>query len=450
MRGASLRFAAAGLAITGAVALGISAARAQRPIVRPIGGSTVQARHKSAIATPIQHVVFIIQENRSFNNLFLGFPGAYTQNYGYDSSGNKITLHPQRLETGWDIDHSANAFFEVEDGGKWDGWNSEIITGKGPPNAPYAYVPEAQISQYWAMAQQYVLADEVFQSNLDGSFVAHQYAIAAYADTSVNYPASWWGCPGGKLALVPTLLPDRTYGPYVDACWDIPTLGDEADAAGVSWRYYAGTPQGNGGEWSPYQAINHIYNGKDWTNDVISPPSQFLTDIEGGNLAGITWISPNCENSDHPGCNKKTGPEWVTSVVNAIGDSKFWKSTTIFLIWDDWGGWFDPGIPTYKDYDGLGFRIPMIVISPYAKTAYVSHVQYETSSVLRYIEDNFGLGRLAPSDTRANDPGDDALDYTMQPRKFHKFKGGKPTKFWVNQDQATRWERPGLDARDGD
>ncbi len=424
---------------------------AERPAAHPALASARPEAALTRAATPIQHAVFIVQENRSFNNFFMGFPGAFTQNYGYNTNHKKVMLHAQQLAQTWDIDHSANAFFEDYDNGKLDGWNKQAVTGKGaPPDFAYAYVPQAQISQYWAMAKQYVLTDEMFQSNLDGSFVAHQYTIAAYGNHSVNFPASWWGCPGGLMAQVQTLNQDRTYGPNIVACWDVPTIADEADAAGVSWRYYAASPMQDGGIWSAYQAISHIYNGSDWTNDVISPAPQFLTDIAAGKLANITWIVPNCANSDHPGCNLKTGPEWVTSLVNAIGESPYWNSTAIFLLWDDWGGWFDPAPPIYKDYDGLGFRIPMIVISPYAKKGYVSHVQYETSSVLRYIEDNFGLGQLAASDARAADPAGDAFDYTAQPRKFHKFKGGKPTAFWINQDQAMRWHRRPPATGDGD
>ncbi len=297
-------------------------------------------------------------------------------------------------------------------------------------------MPEPQIYQYWAMAKQYVLADDMFQSNLDGSFVAHQYAIAAFANHSVNLPSSWWGCPGGKLSTVPILNQDRTIGSQEPTCWDVPTIADEADAAGVSWRYYTYQPMADGGLWSAYQNIKHIYTGSDWTSDVVTPASQFFTDIGSGELAGVTWITPSCENSDHPGCTKKTGPAWVTSLVDAVGESKFWPSTAIFIIWDDWGGWFDPVAPVYEDYDGLGFRIPMLIISPYAKKGYVTHMQFETASVVRFMEDNFGFAQMAAADTRANDPADDALDYSAKPRKFVRIKGGKPPAFWAGQDRA--------------
>ncbi len=113
-------------------------------------------------------------------------------------------------------------------------------------------------------------------------------------------------------------------------------------------------------------------------------------------------------------------------MVNAVGESTYWDSTAIFIMWDHWGGWFDPASPIRLDADGSGFRVPMIGISAYAKSGYVSHVQYETSSVLRFIEDNFGLGQLAASDARAADPGPDFFDFTQKPRRFKAFDSNVP------------------------
>jgi phospholipase C len=418
----------------------------------PAAGSfrpeTAMAR---ASGSPIQHVVFIIQENRSFNNLFMGFPKAKTQNYGYDMHGNKIVLHSQTLKTEWDIDHSANAFFVACDGTgklpgtqcKMDGWNDQYAGPGGyPRNFAYAYTPLSEIQPYWDMAKQYVLADRMFPSNLDGSFIAHQYAVAAYASHAVDYPDSSWGCQGGPHDTIQTLTEQRTIGPRTPVCFDNPTLGNAADAVGVSWRFYTGPIGGDGGLWSAYAADSAIYGEPDWTTKVVSPPSQVLTDLAAGKLANITWITPTYVNSDHAGMNASGGPAWVTSVVNAIGTSKYWKSTAIFIIWDDPGGWFDPVKPVLKDYDGLGFRIPMIVISPYAKKGYVTHVQYETASVLRYMEDNFGLPQLAASDRRAKDPAGDALDYTQKPRAFTKIAGSKPNAFWIERDRDSNVHGP--------
>lgn len=402
---------------------------------------------RATSSTPIQHVVFIIQENRSFNNLFVGYPGAKTQRYGKDSYGNTIRLRPQSLAQTWDIEHFSHAFFTACDGAgklpgthcKLDGWNNLQASLSAPKDAAYAYVPRAEVKPYWDIAKQYVLADHMFASNLDGSFVSHQYAVAAYASHTVDAPGSYWGCEGGTADTLPTLTKKRQQGAAALPCFANPTIASEADTAGVSWRFYAGSIYGDGGLWSSYQADSPIFYGPDWTTDVVSPPSQFLSDVTAGHLAGVTWITPTYANSDHPGLDSSTGPAWVASLVNAVGESPFWNSTAVFIMWDDWGGWFDPVKPVLKDYDGLGFRVPLLIVSPYAPENYVTHKQYETASVLRFIEDNFGLAPLAAADARAADPAGDALNYGQPPRKFQPIAGGKPLVFWKAQERKSRF-----------
>ncbi len=433
------------------VALAVAACHASGPLASvPQTPLLSVDRDGHAGASPIKHVVFIVQENRSFNNLFMNYPGATTQTYGFDSNGNKIQLQPENLSTTWDIDHFSHAFFVSCNGrgkipGKhcrMNGWNLEVTGIGAPKNAPYSYVPETQVDPYWKMAKQYVLADKMFASNLDGSFISHQYVVAAFASRAVDAPFGPWGCEGQAGDNITTLTPSRQYGAAIPACFKNPTIASEADTAGLSWRFYTGSIYGDGGLWSAYQADKPIYDGPDWSKDVINPPSGFLTDIKGkhGTLASITWITPTYENSDHPGLSADGGPAWVSSVVNAVGESPFWKSTAIFIVWDDWGGLFDSVGPPYVDYDGLGMRVPLIVISPYAKKGYVTEVPYETSSVLRFIENNFGLPPLAKSDARANDPATDAFDYSQTPRKFAKFAGGKPDAFWIERDRHPRWQ----------
>jgi phospholipase C len=139
--------------------------------------------------------------------------------------------------------------------------------------------------------------------------------------------------------------------------------------------------------------------------------------VKHGKLRALSWVTPTWENSDHAGGASKTGPSWVASLVNAIGESKYWNSTAIFIFWDDYGGWYDPKPPPLADYDGLGLRLPMLIVSPYAKQGKIDHTQYEHGSILKFVEDTFGLGRLAASDKRATSPLD-AFDFTQAPRKF--------------------------------
>jgi phospholipase C len=144
-------------------------------------------------------------------------------------------------------------------------------------------------------------------------------------------------------------------------------MADLLDAKGISWRYYA---PGAGDEFSilsAFQAIRHIRFGPDWASHVITPESTVLTDIQNGQLAQVTWIVPALARSDHPHSASNEGPDWVGSIVNAIGASKYWNSTAIFVSWDDWGGWYDHVPPPQVDAMGLGFRVPFIVVSPYAR-----------------------------------------------------------------------------------
>ncbi|MGA8097935.1 MAG: alkaline phosphatase family protein [Candidatus Cybelea sp.] len=398
----------------------------------------------------ITHVIYIVQENRSFDDLFQGYPGADTVSSGKNSKGKTIALTSTSLASEYDIDHSAQSMFAACDGtGKlpgthcrMDGFDRELAYG-GPPNPQYVYVPHKESKPYFDMAHEGVLADRMFQSQLDESFVGHQYMIAAQAASSVNLPFGQWGCGGGGTDRVNTVTEDRNpKGPQQTPCYDYATLGDELDAAGVSWRFYTSkylAPSSDGGSyWSGYQAIKHIYYGPDWLKDVITPQNRFITDVRAGKLANFTWITPQCFDSDHVNCGGGDGPSWVAALVNTVGKSKFWKSTAIFVQWDDWGGLYDHVPPPFKDYDGLGFRVPLLILSPYAKENHVSHVQYETASVLRFAEDLWGLGQLAAADKRAASPAGDCFDFTQGPQRFVPIKAPKGPNFFLHKHNDYR------------
>jgi phospholipase C len=435
--------AALGAAVFAALALDACASAA------PHSGPVQSALVPFAAAAPfhlrdapgkIQHVIIIVQENRSFDNLFAGFPHADTVASGIDSSGQTIPLRATGLEREYIIDHSATAMFAACNGTsvfpgtecRMNGFDREVSFG-GPKHPEYVFVPHAESKPYFDLAHEFVLADRMFQSHLDESFVSHQYIIAAQAHDAVNLPPAVWGCGGGEGNLVQTITAARQYGPFESPCFDYRTLADELDDRALTWRFYTNTIDGDGGEWSGFQAIKHIRYGPDWARDVITPQTQFFSDVAAGNLANVTWITPVCINSDHVNCGGKLGPQWVSSLVNAVGESRFWPTTAVFVMWDDWGGLYDHVPPPYEDQDGLGFRVPLIVISPYAKQDYVSHVQYEHGSILRFVEDQYGLGRLAASDTRANDPAVDCFDFTKPPRAYKPIPTLYGPTYFMNQ-----------------
>lgn len=422
----------------------IPASTLLRQVARP-SPVLPDAALRAMVSRKIKYVVIVMQENRGFNYLFKGYPGATTFSSGKNSRGQTIGLQPISLAAPYDIDHQSWDMFMACDGNppgqncKMDAFDLEYVGGSAPPNPEYGYAPRSEVQTYFNMAGQYALADSMFNSNIDASFVSHQYIIAGQANHEVNLPSGAWGCNGGSGDVVSTLNADRSYGPNQTPCQNYTTLGDELSGKHLSWHYYAANPSDIGFIWSAYQAVAHDRNGPAWKH-VISPPSQFLTDVGSGKLTHVTWVLPTWQNSDHSGNQSTTGPSWVASVVNAVGRSKYWSSSAIFVLWDEWGGWYDDVAPPYVDYDGLGFRIPLLMISPYAKQGSVTHLQYEHGSILRFIEDDFGLAQLAASDTRANDPAADpnAFDFSQKPRPYAPFASPYDASYFLHQPQSTR------------
>jgi phospholipase C len=223
-------------------------------------------------------------------------------------------------------------------------------------------------------------------------------------------------------------------GPY--PCFDqFNTIANVLDRSGVSWKYYA-SKQLDDGMWEPFEAVRYTRYGRDWSN-IIAPQSRILSDPRNGALASVDWVTPSKDDSDHPHFRSDQGPSWVASVVNAVGESPYWRTTAIIVLWDDWGGWYDNAVPPQLDYRGLGVRVPCLIISPYAKTNYVSHVQYEYGSILHFIEEVYGLGPIGPAsqgytDTRATSL-DDAFDFTQSPRPFSSIPSKYPIAHFLQE-----------------
>jgi phospholipase C len=412
------------------------------PTRTPIGASPTPV----ATATPtpgplgpagiIKHVVIIIQENRSFDNLFNGFPGADTAQSGTTSTGATVALQPLSIESTVDLDHSHLAWYRTYAGGKL---YFDLVSPHGTSLAPYSYVPASQTQAYFQLGETYTVADRMFQSNTGPSFVAHQYLTAGasqigpgqFVDENPPFLIGKWGCDLPSNATVDLLGPNGTDLPGPFPCFDYTTLADELDAKSLSWKYYSPGIGTEGGIFSAFDAIKHIRYGPDWAN-VVSPETNVLSDVPRSGLPDVTWVTPSFTNSDHPGSLSNTGPQWVTSVVNAIGKSPDWNSTAIFILWDDWGGWFDHVEPPQIDAMGLGFRVPLIVVSPYAKRGYVSHVQHEFGSILHFTEETFGLAALAASDARADDFSD-CFDFRQSPQPFARFRTTRSPAYFLRQ-----------------
>lgn len=364
------------------------------------------AKPHGIVGGKIAHIVIVTMENRTFDNLFNGFPGADTAQVGRIHDGTIVPLRPEPLYQPYDLDHSHPAWLVAFDGAKMDGFDRlKILQGFGhgppPPDYPYAYTQRSDVKPYWDMAAQYTLGDEMFQSNTGPSFAAHQFLIAAQSEPVDNPTKFPWGCfsPPGTTAPITGPNGKEIYpGPF--PCYNYETLGDLLDMKGISWHYYT---QRATGAYNGYGAIRHISFGPDWTKDILTGKTHFFDDVKSGNLAQVNWIVPTYIQSDHAGGQGDTGPAWLASVVNAVGSSSYWNSTAIIVVWDDWGGWYDHVAPQQINHWMLGFRVPLLVISPWAKHGYVSHVKHQFGSIIRFVEEDFSLPTLGVSDARSDD-----------------------------------------------
>ncbi len=436
----------------------------------------------------IQHIVIIVQENRSFDNFFDCFPGTDCvtsapgpgprPSPGSQSSPCPTLITPSpgpsptpiQLKFDYelkssDIDHSyCPAFLTDYDGGKQDGfyWGASLHSSDHIAKT-YAYqvVDRHKIQPYWDMAAQYVLADRTFTTQASGSFTAHQDLIRGNTQVQqnamvVDYP--WnsqgfqgWGCDDSPGSVTSLLTSTKQYlynqGPF--PCFSYSTIRDLLDAKGVTWKYYVPTWPNNGGQlWNAFAAIDAVRHDKsEWPNKakfncvnscVSWPETNVLCDVAGSTaspcpapkptgqivLPEVSWVIPDGVDSDHGGGSvpsEDNGPDWVASVVNAIGESSYWNSTAIVVVWDDWGGFYDHVPPPKLDYEGLGFRVPMMVISPYSRRGYVSHTQYEFGSILKFIEETFSVGNLGTTDVRANSIAD-VFNLSQPPHRFKPIK----------------------------
>jgi phospholipase C len=439
-------------------------------------------RHRSGSSSPIQHVVLLIQENRSFNDLFATFPGGDGTTTGYALTNTScsppiyagpIALSEEPLLVPKDLVHRWYDGYQIAfDGGNMDAFDDvPYVNGSSDEcSSPYQYTDPSDIQPYWTLASQYALAEHMFTTQGSDSFTAHQDLIRGGTIVEPNKAmidipsdgSNWWGCDapkGTKTNLINkggTKYYKRT-GPF--PCSDkfkssYKTLRDLLDAKSISWKYYVPNPktQINGKLLSAFDVIAPVRcgpsgsatcgprssPGPEWTNNVVSPETEVLNDVQNGNLAQVSWVIPDGNNSDHPGETYDYGPEWIATVVNAIGESQYWDSTAIVIVWDDWGGFYDnEGAASALMYGGPGERVPAIVVSPYAKPGYISATNYQFGSILKYIENNWNLGSLDTTDKTSNSIID-CFDYSQTPITFQPIASSLGRAYFMHEKRSPR------------
>ena len=420
-----------------------------------------------------------------------------------NSLGQTIPLSPISLGTdgsnpqNYDLDHSHTAFVSMYDGGKMDGAN---LVGCSPdancppnahPNPQFMYVNPSDVQPYFALAEQYTFADRMFQTNQGPSFPAHQFIIsgtsapcsqalpcpgagsnlfAAENPKTSDPPDAGCDAPVGSTVLLIDPTGSETSNAPIYPCFEHQTLTDLLETKSLTWRYYAPgisppTPPIHSAPaiWNGPEAIQHICGpnatppnatacvGADWTNNVVLDQTQILNDISNNQLRDVSWVIPSGQASDHARTNDGSGPSWVASVVNAIGHSPYWANTAIFITWDDWGGWFDHVAPPQVLQGAncaqwgcgyvYGFRVPLIVVSPYVKAQHISHTQHDFGSILKFIETTFSLPSLGYADAAADDFSD-CFDFNQTPLTFQTITAPLNAQYFLND------KRPPLDPDD--
>jgi phospholipase C len=386
------------------------------PVVTP----TAQAPSVDATAfetsTPIKHVVFLIKENRTFDNLFGTFPGANGVRVGMDEGARRPLTRGTDGRVPGDIPHCYWCSIGAWDNGAMDGFD-QGQTG----DWAYTQLHRDQLPNYWHWASHNALFDEFFASAWGPSFPNHLYSIAARSGGARDNPrrtgffSNTFGCDAPAQQLVEVYDSEGNVV-KVPPCFDFETEGDLLSEHHIPWAYYAATERQRGYIWSAYSAIERYREHPHRWTRFVRPVDRVVRDIRRNALPPVTWITPRFELSEHPEYSFCHGENWTTQVVDAIMRSPMWEDTAIFITWDDYGGFYDHVSPPDVDRMGFGFRVPLLVISPYAVDGTVSHERGEFSSVIRFIEDNWHLRPYLSHRDREATPMLSAFDFEQSPR----------------------------------
>jgi phospholipase C len=376
----------------------------------------------------IDHFVFIMQENRSFDSYFGTYPGADGLPSGlsfldpYDHT--MVSPYHDTNDINRGGPHNWGNAQGAIDNGKMDGFLAEAykgITANGKPFTPsnkpgqnpkdvLGWHDYREIPNYWNYARLYVLQDQMFESVASYSLPAHLYMLAAQSGgyiganqpkpTTYNFPEITELLTSGlidwKYYVTSGTIPDTEDGQVVGS---LPQQEQNPD------KYTL---------WNPLPAFPEVQNDPAQRSR-LQDTSQFYKDAKNGVLPQVSWVIPSGAVSEHPPAGVMEGMAYVTGLVNTVMQSPQWNSTAIFISWDDWGGFYDHVAPPKIDAYGLGIRVPGLIISPYAKQNYIDHNVYSFESWLKIVEKRFDITPMTARDTGALDMLD-AFDFTQQPR----------------------------------
>ena len=371
---------------------------------KPGGGTSNALPFTVTSQAQIGHVVVIFKENHSFDNYFGQFPGANGATFGKTSTGTTVPLaamsdNPFNCGHGW-----SDGKTDIH-GGLMNGFDLTCSNLQA-----YIQASPSLIPNYWTYAATYALADNMFAQHKGPSFPTHAYLFSESSNYAVNNPRNdpnavqyGWGCDAAAVgASVQSINPVTSQQYYQAPCFSLITMGDVLDAASISWRIYSPQPGQSGYDWNFGSYYSNLWYGVDRVKDV--PVSNFCSDAANGNLPEVAWLTPPGALSEHPTSSITNGESWTVQQINCVMNSSYWPSTLILVTWDDWGGFYDHVPPPNTDFFGYGMRVPLLAISPFAKSGYIGHQLYSFDSINKTIEKLFHVPcLLTDCNTTVND-----------------------------------------------
>jgi phospholipase C len=419
----------AGLVVAAAGLVFCSTGSPSNPSAGPDGGATESGTAAVDAAKPheIRHIVVVLKENRTFDNYFTGLPGADTSTTATLSDGGVITRPPAPDVSKCGIDHSYVHAVDAYDDGKLDRFDVIPLTPcSGEELRPFYAFSESQIPNYWQYARNFAISDRFFSTVTGASTPGHLAIVAgwspAYENPTFCLDSKKCGCIADSDTTIPTFDPVTCATTKEYPCFDIPSIVDSLPA-GYTWMAY-GAGSKNASE-STFNFIKSIGTNQDVREAHVRALSQFSEDMGTSEQANLVYafVGPS-PISEGPPDNPCAGENYTVNAVNKIMQSNLWEDTLVIVTWDDFGGTYDHVVPPVeKCADGKffhqGFRLPILMISPYARKA-VLHTPTELASIPKLIEDLFHMPRMATRDPRARDEKAgsllEAIDLTQAPR----------------------------------
>jgi phospholipase C len=369
-----------------------------------VSGSSAASSAVAAVDTqwPIKRVIYVMLENRSFDNLFGRFPKVTGARVG-NLAGREVPLTTSPEYLPGDLPHDRAAYLNDWANGRQDGF------GGGMFGDPWAYTQhdERSIPNYWMWAREFALSDHFFASAAGPSYPNHFFFIAGQSGGAIDNPENIgtkptadggsfksWGCDAiGDGVFVFTK--DR-HGNLTkhDTCFTFRTVGEQLSEIGVDWTFYSAVPGQSGYFWNAYNGIQDVFHDQAYWQAHTRPVDRLLRDIDAGDLPAVTWVTPRFQLSDHPPYSTSWAHNWISDIVNGVMRSDMWEHTAIFVTWDEWGGLYDHVEPPQVDDVGLGFRVPLLTIGPYVRRGVIDDEVGEFSTPLRFVSDNWGLTPL--------------------------------------------------------